>query len=97
MESTSTDMVPPTGAPGKMAERGAVAPPSTSSLPNGKAYSGWRCWPAGLLAMTLGALSLPAILPATDHAITVIDLEPDSDPPKVLAMGLTPAWASGPS
>jgi hypothetical protein len=28
-----------------------------------------------------------AILHALDHAVTVIDLEPDSDPPKVLAIG----------
>jgi len=28
-----------------------------------------------------------AILHALEHAITVIDLEPDSDPPKVLAIG----------
>lgn len=28
-----------------------------------------------------------AILHAIDHAITVIDLDPDADPPKVLAIG----------
>lgn len=28
-----------------------------------------------------------AILHAVDHALTVIDLEPDADPPKVLATG----------
>ena len=28
---------------------------------------------------------------ALDHAITVIDLEPDADPPKVLAIGPDPA------
>lgn len=28
-----------------------------------------------------------AILHAIDHAVTVIDLEPDADPPKVLAIG----------
>lgn len=28
-----------------------------------------------------------AILHALDHAITVVDLEPESDPPKVLAIG----------
>lgn len=28
-----------------------------------------------------------AILYALDHALTVIDLEPDADPPKVLAIG----------
>lgn len=28
-----------------------------------------------------------AILHALDHALTVIDLEPDADPPKVLAIG----------
>jgi hypothetical protein len=28
-----------------------------------------------------------AILHALDHAFTVIDLEPDADPPKVLAIG----------
>lgn len=28
-----------------------------------------------------------AVLHALDHALTVIDLEPDADPPKVLAIG----------
>ncbi len=28
-----------------------------------------------------------AILHAIDHAITVVDLEPDADPPKVLGIG----------
>lgn len=28
-----------------------------------------------------------AIIHALDHAVTVVDLEPDSDPPKVLAIG----------
>jgi hypothetical protein len=28
-----------------------------------------------------------AILHALDHAVTVIDLDPDADPPKVLAIG----------
>ncbi|MGZ8756197.1 MAG: hypothetical protein ACXW15_13530 [Acidimicrobiia bacterium] len=31
------------------------------------------------------------ILHALDHALTVIDLEPDADPPKVLAIGPDPA------
>jgi len=29
----------------------------------------------------------PAIRHAVDHALTVIDLDPDTDPPKVLAIG----------
>lgn len=32
-----------------------------------------------------------AILHAIDHALTVIDLEPDADPPKILAIGLNHA------
>lgn len=32
-----------------------------------------------------------AILHALDHAVTVIDLDPESDPPKVLAIGPDPA------
>jgi hypothetical protein len=32
-----------------------------------------------------------AIRHALDHAITVFDLEPDADPPKVLAIGPDPA------
>lgn len=33
----------------------------------------------------------PTILHAIDHAIVVADLEPDADPPKVLAIGPDPA------
>ncbi len=32
-----------------------------------------------------------AILHAVEHAIVVVDLEPDADPPKVLAIGPDPA------
>lgn len=32
-----------------------------------------------------------SILHALDHALTVVDLEPDADPPKVLAIGPDPA------
>jgi hypothetical protein len=32
-------------------------------------------------------ISDAAILHARDHAVTVVDLEPEADPPKVLAIG----------
>ena len=32
-----------------------------------------------------------AIRHAVDHALTIVDLEPDADPPKVLAIGPDPA------
>lgn len=31
-----------------------------------------------------------AIVHAIEHAIVVVDLEPDADPPRILAMGLRP-------
>ncbi len=33
----------------------------------------------------------PDILHAVEHALVIVDLEPDADPPKVLAIGPDPA------